>query len=368
MNHHRTFHPNLRIQGMTLIELLVVVAIIGILVGLLMPALSMARESARRSYCSNNLSQMGKSLIACEVATKGIPGWRNVLKPYTSEKAGNASTRPDACVSWAVALLPFFDQKKISQWYDSFSEGEAVDDVSVKLISAYACPSARSTSKVRSPLNYMANAGTAAEILASGNKQYLGDGVFLDAAGNKSGDDWYLSPSGSEAFQSYEGEKSKIDRAERGDGAACTIMITERSGLLSPQDISWADAPRPAIADANAVKRAHIILHPPTLPNASEPAAGIRVINVKDETKPLSETDWGLRYPSSQHFRGVVVLFCDGRVQFLDERISPWVYCQMLTSDDVDLSARAKEWQRYRNAQGQRVSYIFDQQDLDNPQ
>jgi prepilin-type N-terminal cleavage/methylation domain-containing protein len=117
-----------RSGGFTLVELLVVIAIIGILVALLLPAIQAARESARRSQCTNNLKQIGIAIQNYHDTYKRIPN----------------SRRKYDYITWAAELWPFIEEDSISVAWDRkstyYDQEEHIRTIQVAI---YLCPTRR---------------------------------------------------------------------------------------------------------------------------------------------------------------------------------------------------------------------------------
>jgi prepilin-type N-terminal cleavage/methylation domain-containing protein len=118
-------------RGFTLVELLVVIAIIGVLVALLLPAVQAARESARRSQCTNNLKQQGIALHEFHDQKGKLP---SSVRPFQTN-----TVRAGAF----VLLLPYIDRQDLWDQYDVNITWSDIKNVNVanKRIPVYECPS-----------------------------------------------------------------------------------------------------------------------------------------------------------------------------------------------------------------------------------
>ena len=124
INAYRTRKP-----GFTLVELLVVIAIIGVLVGLILPAVQVARESARKTTCKNNLKQMGVAIHTFHDTKRVIPPGR----------------LHDKYLTWPVLLLPYMEQLPEYSQFDLESRYNDQDPEVVKSSFDFmTCPTRRS--------------------------------------------------------------------------------------------------------------------------------------------------------------------------------------------------------------------------------
>lgn len=298
--------PSKTKTGFTLVELLVVIAIIGTLMGLLLPAVQSAREAGRRNTCSNNISQLGKAVVAFDGQRNFIPGWRNSNVSGTLNNTAAATTQP--LYSWPVMLLPSLERRDVfNQAVNNVTNAGSLITASgtvTPYLEIFNCPSSPSSNTSQPTIAYAGNCGLVIAI-ASGT-QNASDGVMGDAIKRKIG----------------------LDFVGSGDGTSNTLLFAEKSGVEAPSTLwSW---PQSALFSGTSA-----------LNDDPGRTPGF-VINNAITTPPVSKvingTSQPTLWPSSNHPGGVVVAFCDGHTMFMRDTVADTVYAQLMTSKSESAS------------------------------
>jgi prepilin-type N-terminal cleavage/methylation domain-containing protein len=131
--------------GFTLVELLVVIAIIGVLVALLLPAIQAARESARRTQCTNQLRQLAISFQNHHDTLRHLPtgGWGFMWLGYP--EYGFGKEQPGG---WMYNILPYIEQAALHDYGRGMTGAQRNAATKFRVESPFEgmnCPSRRST-------------------------------------------------------------------------------------------------------------------------------------------------------------------------------------------------------------------------------
>lgn len=335
-----------RRRGFTLIELLVVIAIIAVLVGLLLPAVQAARESARRSQCTNNLKQIGIAIHSFHDAKQTLP---SSVRPLLSStvRAG-----------LFVRILPFIEQSKLWDAYDTSVTWSHANNlpVSSQRITTYECPSApkQNFTLDHNPDGFVGGTGPWTGIVAVGD--YAGSlGVSpalgaLSTATNPIDASTSTVSGGATITNGFLPKNSKLTLSDIPDGVSNTVAVWEsgarpfvyRGRSLVPggdnlvnHHINAGGWVRPAsdILLTGSSKDGTLI------PATTQAATFLNRTNGYDHaTETYSMTGYPAPYgtegssqPYSFHTGGVNALFGDGRVKLINEETPIGIVAALVT-------------------------------------
>jgi prepilin-type N-terminal cleavage/methylation domain-containing protein/prepilin-type processing-associated H-X9-DG protein len=275
-------------RGFTLIELLVVIAIIAVLIALLLPAVQQARESARRTQCSNNLKQIGLAI-------------HNYHDSYT--RFPLSSIDPGLGKSGVFAsILPYLDQGNAYQQYDfSLGNTNAANLVAVsQKIPAYLCPTAPFRRPV--PISGCDSNSRAPGTYAACTGSLDPYGTFPTTANPTS------VPNNGAIVNSGSGSTSMRDLT---DGSSSTLLCGESAWNFA--DYLWAASP--ATPCSGQIRWGFTYWSSPyPLATAFTTLGPFNPKSMQGDSTRLSNF-------RSEHIGVVNMLMCDGSARYINENI-----------------------------------------------
>ncbi len=341
-------------HGFTLIELLVVIAIIAVLIGLLVPAVQKVREAASRMKCANNLKQLGL----------GLHNYESTYGYFPTSGEGNDATglvTGHDLHSTFTQLLPYVEQDNVyKQMNLAYAYNHPLNEAASKTkIPIFLCPS--NGISLDDPFGYGQtdympvayvdiDPNTGARCTLSGTcAQWRTAGLLLPHN---------LVGPGTGAAPPYTGPAPLTRRGPRKvtgitDGTSNTIAIIEdvgknhesyAPGMLAAYKDPCSDCTQAGARSPTGRRNNYRWGEPDNANGVSGPHLDTankvaRLNNNKTPTGGPASCSWSLNNcgpndePFSLHPGGVMAVFGDGHVQFLNEGISAQILRALCTPD-----------------------------------